>query len=145
MSDELKSYLTFEEYSVSEMEFKRNYSFDKDKKIGLNFAFDGSADISEHHDEAWLELTCRIFENEFSENKAPFYMKLTMMGKFGLNVNNEDLDIKNFQLNGLAILLPHLRSLITSFTSQSGMPPVILPAINVYNAFEMIESNQKDA
>lgn len=143
MSEEAKSTLTFEKYSVSEMEFKRNYDFDANKEIDLDFTFNGSAHISENSKEAWLDIICIIFEEEFAKGEAPFYLKLGMTGKFGLRVREEDLDIQSFQLNGMAILLPYLRSLITSFTSQSGISPVILPPINVYNAFELVESNQE--
>lgn len=143
MSEELKSVLVFDGYSISKMEFQRNYNFDDDKEVDLQFTFGGTANISDEKDKAWIEVTCKIFEKEYYEGKAPFYLEIGLLGHFSLNVREEDLDISGFQLNGLAILLPHLRAIVTSFTSQSGMPPVILPAINVYNAFEMVESNNK--
>lgn len=145
MSEEVESYLVFDGYSVSEMDFRRNFNFDDDEEIELRFDFGGTADISEGKDRAWIQITCKIFEEEFSNGEAPFYLKIGLVGRFELNVKEEDLDISSFQMNALAILLPHLRSIVTSFTSQAGMPPIILPAINVYKAFKMVESNQKNA
>lgn len=144
MSEELKSYLKFNDYSVKKMVFHRNFDFDDNKEIELQFNFSGSANISEGKDKAWMEVTCKIFENEFKENEAPFFLEIGLLGHFELDVKEEDLNIESFQLNGLAILLPHLRAIVTSFTSQTGIPPVILPAINVYKAFEMIDTNQDD-
>ncbi len=144
MSEQVKSTLTFDEYSVSEMVFKRNYEFDANQEVDLSFSLNGSANISENLDEAWLDIICTVFKEEFENGEAPFYLKIGMTGKFGLRVKEEELDIQSFQMNGMAILLPYLRSLITSFTSQSGMSPIILPPINVYNAFKLVESDQED-
>lgn len=141
MSDELKSYLIFDGYSVTKMEFRRNFDFDERKEIELEFGFGGSARISDGKDKAWIQLTCKIFEEEFFKKEAPFYLEIGLEGRFELSVNEEFSDIESFQLNGLAILLPHLRAIVTSFTSQTGMPPVILPPINVYRAFEMTNQN----
>ncbi|MFS0749513.1 protein-export chaperone SecB [Oceanobacillus sp. 1P07AA] len=144
MNEDLKSYLIFEDYSISEMNFQRNYDFNNKEEIDLNFSFNGSADISEKRDQAQLTITCKIFEEEFNVGEAPFFLNIQIIGNFSLNVQEEVFDIEGFQMNGLAILLPYLRSLITSFTSQSGMPPVILPAINVYNAFKLTKAEEND-
>ncbi len=143
MTRELESYLIFDGYTVSKMEFKRNYSFDDNKEIELEFSFDGSVKISDDNRRALMELNCDILNDDFLEGKAPFYLQIGLLGKFELSVDDDKFNIEDFQLNGLAILLPYLRSIVTSFTSQAGIPPVILPPINVYNAFKMINSTKE--
>lgn len=138
MTKEIESSLIFEGYSIGNMEYKRNYNFDKDKEVNLNFNFGANAKFTEEKDEALLSINCKIFEEEFEKQEAPFYLDITIDGNFKCE---GDVDIETFQLNGMAILLPHLRATVTSFTSQSGIPPVLIPPINVYNAFEKIESN----
>lgn len=144
MSEELKSFLIFNDYSVTEMNFLRNFEFNANKDVELKFTFNGAVNISKDKEKATMELSCAIFEKEFAEGDAPFFLKIGILGHFELNVREADLDIENFQMNGMAILLPHLRAIVTSFTSQTGMAPVILPPINVYRAFEVIENNQDE-
>ncbi|WP_082672867.1 protein-export chaperone SecB [Luteimonas abyssi] len=135
MSQGIESVLIFEDYTVKEMVFERNYDFnleERSNEVSLEFAFESSAQYSDNKDKAVLTLSCKVFEEDFSINDVPFHLRLTVVGYFRCE---GDVNIENFQMNGMAILLPYLRSLITSFTSQAGVPPVIMPPINVYNAY----------
>jgi preprotein translocase subunit SecB len=138
MSDKIVSSLRFNNFSIDNMDFKRNYGFQPAvEEISLEFGLNAQALISEEQDEAVIILTCKIFEEEFKHETAPFYLELSMRGYFDC----QGVDIDSFKFNGMAILLPYLRSVITSFTSQSGISPVILPPINVYKVFG--EENDK--
>lgn len=141
MAKSIESFLIFDEYYISNMEFKRNYEFnlDENSEVDLEFDINANAQLSEGKDKAVLAITSKIFEKEFKEGKAPFYLDITINGHFR---SEGDVDIEGFQLNGMAILLPYLRSIITSFTSQSGIAPVILPPINVYKAFDEKNRNE---
>lgn len=139
MANSVESFLRFDDYTVNSMDFKRNFEFQNEEEIELEFDFDAFAQISKDNKLAVLTITCKIFEEEYLVNEAPFSLEMSITGNFRCE---GDVSIENFQLNGMAILLPYLRSLITSFTSQAGMSPVILPPINVYNAFK--EDNQNN-
>lgn len=141
MKNEIESYLIFNNYTISKMMFDRNYNFDEDQNINLSFKFNATSQFFDNNNSAYLKITCKIFEEEFEQHKAPFYLEASIDGEFTCKGNH---DIESFEMNGMAILLPYLRSIITSFTSQAGIPPVILPPINVYNAFEKIDSNQEE-
>lgn len=134
MSD-IKSALKFNDFLVDETIFKRNYVQAGD--FELEFNFNASAFISDGNDKAELKLTCILFDESFNEGKAPFYMKTTIVGYFEC----ENLGIQEFEFNAMAILLPYLRAFITSFTSQSGISPVILPPINVFNYFKKVNED----
>lgn len=133
MANPIESFLRFNDYYVNSMEFKRNSDYKNEDDIELDFNFSAYAHISEDGKDAILSITCKIFEEEFFVDEAPFFLEMGITGHFSCEGN---VNIENFQLNGMAILLPYLRSLVTSFTSQAGMNPVILPPINVYNAFK---------
>lgn len=133
MENSVESALIFDDYSVNDMCFKRNHDYEGSNEIELNFGFNAEAYLTEKKDKAKLIITCTIFEEEFKQGLSPFYLDISMTGHFSCE---GDIDIEGFQMNGMAILLPYLRSLITSFTAQSGIPPVILPPINVYNVFK---------
>ncbi|MCM3444500.1 protein-export chaperone SecB [Metabacillus halosaccharovorans] len=135
MSD-IKSVLKFNDFLVEETVFKRNYVEAGD--FDLEFDFNASAMLSESEDKAKLQLTCILFDEDFNGGKAPFYMKTTIVGHFEC----ENVSIQEFEFNAMAILLPYIRAFITSFTSQSGIPPVILPPINVFNYFKRENDSQ---
>lgn len=129
--EEIISFLRFNDYYVEESIFKRNVKV-KSKKFNLKWKFEVKASISEKKDSAIIKLTCFLFDEEFNKGKAPFYSKCSIVGLFECS---EDVDIENFELNAMAILLPYLRAFITTLTAQAGIAPVRIPAINVYNYF----------
>lgn len=140
MSNSIQSVLIFNGYSISNMKFERNYDYQSQQEMELNFDFEVHSHISDEKDEAVLQMTCNIFEEEYKTGDAPFYLELTLNAYFGVD---GQVDIERFQVNGMAILLPYLRSIITSFTSQAGISPVILPTINVYSFFNNKIQNEE--
>lgn len=132
MSNSIQSVLIFNGYSISNMKFERNYDYQSQQEMELNFDFEVHSHISDEKDEAVLQMTCNIFEEEYKTGEAPFYLELTLNAYFEVD---GQVDIEQFQVNSMAILLPYLRSIITSFTSQAGISPVILPTINIYSFF----------
>lgn len=143
MSNDSTSLLRFNNFSVDSFDYKRNYHFHSEgEEISLEFQLNAQASISESNSEAIIILSCKIFEDEYRENKAPFYLDLSMRGFFDCV---GEVDISSFKLNGMAILLPYLRSIITSFTAQSGISPVILPPINVFKLFDDENHDEKDS
>ncbi|MFY3791388.1 protein-export chaperone SecB [Ureibacillus sp. MALMAid1270] len=136
--NEVKSVLRFHNFAIDEMIYKRNYDFlQMDKEIELDFDLKASAILSQEKDQAVIILTTEIFNEDFSDQEVPFYLKTIIRGFFTCS---EDVNIEEFQFNGMAILLPYVRSIITSITAQAGINPVILPPINVYNVFDKYES-----
>ena len=59
-------------------------------------------------------------------------MSVTIEGKF----KTEGDDIEKFEINGIALLFPYLRSIISTYTANSNMPTLILPPINVGNYYK---------
>ncbi|MFE8700894.1 hypothetical protein ACFYKX_09725 [Cytobacillus sp. FJAT-54145] len=134
MSKNVVSELRFNDFAIDRMVFQKNHTYTPtDKEIGLEFGLSAEASISSEMDESIIVLNCKIFEENFDEHNVPFFLELSMRGYFNCS---QDFNIEDFQFNGMAILLPYLRSVITSFTAQSGISPVILPPINVYKVFK---------
>lgn len=122
------SALRFQEYLVEETIFKRNMGF-QDDEVELRFGFNVNIHISPEKDKAIIDLECNIFDEKFGDNTAPFYLKMRMKGFFDCM----DVEIEQFEVHAVAILLPFMRATIASFTVQTGMPAVIIPPINVFN------------
>lgn len=143
MSEKIVSKLRFNDYEVDKMVFIRNHEFDdsKDEDIALKFSFSSEVLLSSEKEKGIIILTCKLFEEDFSENNLPFYLELTMRGYYDCE---EVEEFEDFELNAMAILLPYLRSTITSFTAQAGIAPVIIPPINVFNVFKNREETKQE-
>ena len=68
--------------------------------------------------------------NGEDKTKYPFSMEMEVVGFFSIsNVSEEQ--IENFKPNAVAILFPYVRALISSYTANANVTPLILPPINV--------------
>lgn len=135
MIKEIESFLKFQDYTIENFLFKKNdnFHFDEVQEVELNLHFSAQVLISEDKDRARIGIRCKIYDEEFENNKAPFFIDITMNGYFGCT---PDITIDKFEIHGMAIMLPYIRSIITSFTAQAGISPVIIPPINVYKVFK---------
>lgn len=82
-------------------------------------------------------LTLKIENTE--NDKFPIDLIVGIKAIFTLdNVEEEDnKDIENFlKLQGVHILYPYLRSTVSSLTSISMLPPIVLPIVNAMNLFK---------
>ena len=132
------SELRFNDYIVEETLFRTNLDF-HGEEVELQFSFNAQLHISPEKDKAIVDLTCKVFDEEFMGKTAPFYLKMCMKGFFDC----VDMEIEQFRVNAVAILLPFMRATIASFTVQTGIPAVIIPPINVYNLFKKNKTSKK--
>ncbi|MBQ7431313.1 MAG: protein-export chaperone SecB [Butyrivibrio sp.] len=126
------SVLKYKSYVVEKIEFLNNDNFlAQDEGIELKFDFDADFDMDERSNDMAVILQCHIFENA-EANNYPFEMNVVLKGFFEIEGSHNNID--RFKSNALAILFPYLRALISSFTANANVAPIILPAINI-NAF----------
>lgn len=132
------SLLTFNGYSVDNFTYKRNYSFDdsSNEDIKLKFKVNAESKMNSEKTEALTKVNCTVFDEDFSDNKSPFFLEISISGHFELGDTNGEMTMETFELNAVTILLPYLRSCITSFTAQAGISAVILPPVNVFQIME---------
>lgn len=134
------SSLRFIDYYVNEVQFYNNYAF-KGESIKLDFDITHSIEYTEDEENTFLvTLNIDIFDNA-KENNYPFTMNVSITGIFQTNI--EDVyRIKKFaEINSIAILFPYLRSIVSTYTSNANVQPLILPPINVVN---MLKDNRKN-
>ncbi|MCI1981689.1 MAG: protein-export chaperone SecB [Oscillospiraceae bacterium] len=85
----------------------------------------------ENNSSAKVTLQAQIY----AEDKS-LELEITMIGFFELDAP-EHLDQKLidtiFEKNTLSIMFPYLRSQISLISTQPGMPPIIIPPININN------------
>lgn len=76
--------------------------------------------------EVVLNITVKSDTNNFD-----FFLKIKGGFLASDDINDDDFQ-KLAQNNGPAILFPFARSIITSYTAQANIPPIILPTINFF-------------
>lgn len=107
----------------------------KKKTIKIDFDMDYEVIKCDVVDESYygiidfiVNLTGNIEDGEM------FKIHLKMRGNFIGSKNNLDIDkfTEMLEVNGTATLSQISRAYLTSVTSLSGIPPIILPMVNIY-------------
>lgn len=133
--EKYESVLRFIKYEVNEIYFKRNKDFKVNKEgLPLNLKIKPLIDVNENNMNVLLKV--RIFEN-MEENIAPFEMKIDLTGYFYV----EGMDPENLKANAIAILYPYVRAIVSTYTANANITPLILPAINVNKLIKDQEEN----
>ncbi|UZW13820.1 protein-export chaperone SecB [Clostridium pasteurianum] len=132
--EEFKSSLTFKDYIVEKVEFHNNLNFDNEK-IKLDFDIDSDVKFSDDDNTFLLNLKVELFKNAV-DNNYPFDMSLSIIGIFELDVTDKEKINTFAEVNGVAILFPYVRSIISTYTANANVQPLILPPINVIKYIE---------
>ncbi|MCL3851451.1 protein-export chaperone SecB [Parabacteroides sp. GYB001] len=94
----------------------------------LNINFGQTSGEHENGKEYRLKLVTSIED----ENNA-LNIKIDAIGLFEFDSDIENYKNAFFSQNAPAILFPYVRAYISTLTSLSGIPPVILPTLNLSN------------
>lgn len=135
MAKGYESKLKFINYVVDHVEFKNNPSFEA-KEVTINFDIRPEYINDNDDDDLILILDIDIFKDAIANN-YPFEISIRMIGYF--KMEGEE-DINKFKANALAIMYPYVRTLVTGYTSNSNVSPLILPLIN---ANALVNKNRK--
>jgi preprotein translocase subunit SecB len=130
-ANEIKSVLRFSNYIVNEAHFIINENF-QGNGTSIPIDFDVKNDIEYEADKksANVTLTVKIFD-KMKDKNYPFYFEVKLTGFF--QVENAEIPEEKMLIesNAIAILFPYIRALISSYTANSNVSPLILPPINV--------------
>ncbi len=132
MDHKITSVLKFEKYIVKEIYYRANESYTACADgISLDFDFDAQSHFSEDNKKMEVELRTDIFSSAVQKN-YPFEMSVCIKGFFYIEIGDEKL--QNFETNAIAILFPYMRAIISTYTANANLAPVILPPMNI-NAY----------
>lgn len=126
--------LNFLGYHTEEMFFKKNDAYKQKGKIALNPEL--GVEISRYDNNiADISLSVKIDKED-----APFEVFVKIKGNFSFDQEEgekQELDFNNMlNINGVAIIYPYIRALVTNLTSMANeYKPYILPTINIAQAF----------
>lgn len=133
MQKDIKSNLRFVNYIVDYVEFSYNAGSNKEEEFEVDFNVDTDFDIIEDNKKMIVYLTVEIFKDAIKKG-YPFNFKLRLAGFF--EMIDAEGKIDSFKNNAIAILYPYVRSLVTSYTANANVVPLILPTININKFIE---------
>ena len=138
MDKQVKSSLYFNDYLVKKVEFEVNENF-KNNEQSIKIDFDISHETKVKDKLMTIKLDVKVFP-DMVKNDYPFSINVELIGFFSLD--GDTSAIKSFEKNALAIMYPYVRSLVSTYTSNSNVPTLILPPINIVNYLK-IKEDQK--
>ncbi|MBC8581204.1 protein-export chaperone SecB [Zhenhengia yiwuensis] len=127
----IKSKLRFINYVVNKVEFYMNPKFTGDA-VSLDFDIEREIKFLEDEDNTVLvKLEADIFPLAEYKN-YPFSMKLEITGVFEIENNATEVEARGLaETNAIAILFPYLRAMVTTYSANANVEPIIIPPINV--------------
>ena len=136
--EKYESVLKFIKYEVDEISFKKNKEFktNENNKEGLPIDLKIKPTVKIEENNMNILLQVRIFEN-MEKNNAPFEIKIDITGYFKVSGTEPE----RLKANAIAILYPYVRALVSTYTANANISPLILPAINVN---KLIEDQKKN-
>lgn len=121
--------ISFENYRVLELSYKRKNDVKKSDTVNLNPKILNKINVDQSKKRATVRLGVVIDE------EVPFELKVEIEGAFLYNEKEDSSKIgfKNFlNTNAVAILYPYLRSMVSSVTGMSNeFTQLILPTVNI--------------
>lgn len=128
--EKYESILKFKKYEVNEIYFKKNIAFTPNQEgTPINIKIKPIVDIKDNNMNITLNVI--IYENAIKNNK-PFEMKIELTGYFII----EGSEPERFKANAIAILYPYVRAIVSTYTANANITPLLLPAINVNKLIE---------
>ena len=79
-----------------------------------------------------LTIKVELFKNS-EVNNYPFELSFFLVGEFDTDETDEKKIEEFLKYNGTAILFPYVRSTISSLTTLTGQPHLLLPTYNIRN------------
>ena len=133
--EKYQSVLRFIRYEVNEIYFKNNANFKLNKDgTPIDLKIIPTVDIEDKNMNITLQIV--IFEGAEQTNK-PFEMKVNITGYFMA----EGCNPETLKANAIAILDPYVRAIVSTYTANANITPLILPTINVNKLIEDQEEN----
>ena len=135
-----KSSLRFIDYYVDEVQFYNNQLFEE-RSVQLDFHISHNIEYTEDENNTFFVTLNIVIFDKAKENNYPFTMNVSITGIFQTNIEDVDSIRKFAEINSIAILFPYLRSIVSTYTANANIQPLILPPINVVN---MLKENNKN-
>lgn len=137
MEEKIKSVLQLKRLVFDEIEFKRNPESPINDDYEINFSREVEATDDGQHFNVKLTL------NLWSKKENDLRIKLSLIGFFFCDCEEQTLKESLIKYNTLAILFPYIRSQVSLITAQPNFTPIVLPPVNIVAMFEAVDNQEK--
>jgi preprotein translocase subunit SecB len=118
--------IKFDNVILKQLEFSRKPEIPAKSKLDMNFR--AKVSVAPNGKMMTYELACQI-----EDIMKSFKIKCSLLGFFSVEEGQENMTLDEFaETNAPAMIFPFLREVIVSITTKAGMPPLLLPPINIY-------------
>jgi preprotein translocase subunit SecB len=138
----MKAVLQFLQYHVVESCYKYNPFFQGAPVQDAQYSISYRLDINEQDRNAAM-ISLGVELGDESLTTKPVYVKANIIGLFHIESDELSDEQKEvfFKVNGVAILFPYLRGLVSELTSKGSMNPIILPTMNITALLAELDKN----
>jgi len=127
--------IKFDNVILAQLDFHREPTIPPESELSIKF--DASVSIAPEKTKMTCELTCWI-----EEKSKAFKITCSTVGFFSAIEGSENMPLEQFaQGSAPALVFPFLRETIASITTKAGMPPLIIPPMNIK---AMLKSEKKE-
>lgn len=119
LGEKYESSLVLEKIEIIESTFRKKSVTLEDLELGVQFEHQLTK-LDQEQYEVFLSTTV-------SDVNETIYVNVKGRSIFSTKQENKDL----LEKNTIAIMFPYIRSYISSITTQPGMTPIVLPAMNI--------------
>lgn len=126
---------SFDGYVVKHMNFSLNEKCSR-SRMKLDFMISSIHPRFEEHEGKYVGetgLTVHLFPDAI-QNDYPFECSVTVMGRFSAELDanmEESIFHKRLSQNGLSILFPYVRAIVSDITRMANVSSVVLPSVNI--------------
>lgn len=126
MDKEKQPGIRFDNVIMRELTFARKPEVLPQSELKIDFQT--SSSISPDKTQLVHDITCEV-----SDLGGSFNIKCSMVGFFSIISGEANMDLELFaKENAPALMLPFIREVIASTTLRAGVPPIMLPPLNVH-------------
>ena len=117
--------ISFDDIILKELVFSRKEGFSEEPELDVQLG--SNVSFSSDENNLAYEMFCGIKDkNDF------FSINCTMIGFFSVVKGKENMGLKEYSnLNAPAAIFPYIRETIASTTTKAGIPPVVIPPMNL--------------
>lgn len=128
--------IRFLNYKVTKVEYQLNTDFVwGEESIDVKMNTESESSVSEDGKKMIVTLTLRIFDDE--QQKYPFRMIVEIQGAFVLVNDEQEENIEKYYANALSILYPYARAVVSTYTANANIEPLILPTVNIWKMLNL--------
>jgi preprotein translocase subunit SecB len=136
MDEKKQPGINFDNVLLTKLEFQREPVIPP--KSELVMRFDASVSVAPENNKMTCELSCQI-----EDKSKSFKIICSMVGMFSTVGGSENMSLEQFaQVSAPALVFPFLRETIASITAKAGMPPLLLPPMNIKAMLKPADDNK---